>query len=78
MNNKNQIVKHERFKNVAARRVQKVLDNLENLSKCSNKANYDYTDAEISKMLKAIKEAVKNLESCFAEKSNNKSKRFEF
>ena len=42
--------KKDRFKNVAGRRVQKVLDDIESLSKCANKSTYEYTDEEIRKM----------------------------
>jgi hypothetical protein len=51
---------------VAGRRVQKVLDDLENLSKCANKGSYEYTDEEVRKMLKAIREKVKFLDVAFS------------
>ena len=78
MTKKNLTVKQERFKNVAARRVQKVLESLDSLSKCANKNNYDYTDADISKMIRAIKEQVRTLELSFSEKYKSKTKTFEF
>ena len=49
-------LKRERFKKVASKRVQKVLDGVDNLSKCSNRRNYEYDDEEVAKMIKAIKE----------------------
>jgi hypothetical protein len=78
MSKKNLILKKERFKNVAAKRVQKVLDSLDSLSKCANRNNYDYTDVEVSKMLKAIKEQVRLLEISYTEKTKSKTKTFEF
>jgi len=78
MTKKNLTLKQERFKNVAARRVQKVLESLDSLSKCANKNNYDYTDADISKMVRAIKEQVRTLELSFSEKHKSKTKTFEF
>ncbi len=78
MSKKNQILKKERFKKVASKRVQKILDNFESLSKCSNRNNYDYTDEDVNKMLKTIKEQVRNLELCFSDRTKNKTKTFEF
>ncbi len=71
-------IKKERFKNVASRRVQKVLDDLESLSKCANKSTYDYTDDDIKKMFSAINNQMTLLKASFS--SNNKSSKqtFEF
>ena len=72
-------VKQERFKTVAGRRVQKVLDDLESLANCSNRSTYEYTDAEVKKMMKAINDKVTFLKLAF-EASNSKSNKqtFEF
>lgn len=70
--------KKDRFKNVAGRRVQKVLDDLESLSKCANKSTYDYTDEEVRKMLKAINEKVSLLRSAFNSNSKSGKQTFEF
>ncbi len=78
MTKRNLTLKQDRFKNVAARRVQKVLESIESLSKCANKNNYEYTDADIAKMIKVIKDQVKMLELSFSEKNKNKVKTFEF
>lgn len=51
--------KRERFIKVGSSRVQKVLDSLESLSKCSNRANYEYTDAEVRKMERALRDKMK-------------------
>ena len=61
--------KAERFRRVAASRVQRVLDNLDNLAKCSNRNNYEYTGDDVNKMLRAIKAKVKHLEQRFGEKN---------
>lgn len=70
--------KKERFKTVAGRRVQKVLDDLENLSKCANKANYEYTDEEVKKMLRVINEKVIMLKAAFTASSKGGKQTFEF
>lgn len=46
--------KRERFQEVAGSRVQMVLDKLENLSKCANKKNYEFSKGDIDKMFRAI------------------------
>lgn len=51
--------KRDRFAKVAASRVQKALDALDSLSKCSNRANYEYTEADVRKMSKALNEKLK-------------------
>jgi (p)ppGpp synthase/HD superfamily hydrolase len=70
--------KKERFKNVAGRRVQKVLDDLESLSKCANKATYDYTEEDIRKMVKAITDKVNLLKMAFSASSKSGKQTFEF
>lgn len=72
-------IKRDRFKSVAGRRVQKVLDDLESLSKCSNMSIYEYSEPDVRKMLKAINDKVSLLKLSF-EATNNKSNKqtFEF
>lgn len=70
--------KKDRFKNVAGRRVQKVLDDLDSLSKCANKSTYDYTEEEVRKMLKAINEKVVLLKAAFSANSASGKQTFEF
>jgi hypothetical protein len=70
--------KKERFKTVAGRRVQKVLDDLDNLSKCANKGSYDYTEEEVKKMLKAINEKVGVLKAAFTSSTKSGKQTFEF
>lgn len=64
-------MKAERFRRVAAPRVQRVLDSLDNLAKCSSRNNYDYTRDEVAKMLKAIRGKLKNLEQRFDDQSGS-------
>lgn len=72
-------VKQERFKTVAGRRVQKILDDLESLSNCANTSTYEYTEADVRKMLKAIGDKFALLKAAF-EASNSKTNKqtFEF
>jgi len=70
--------KKERFKNVAGRRVQKVLDDIESLSKCANKSTYDYSEEDVTKMLRAVREKVKLLDAAFSANSKSGKQTFEF
>ncbi len=54
--------RHERFKRIAAKRTNDILEKIRILGNCANRSSYDYTDdevnkifAEIDKQLKAIK-----------------------
>lgn len=71
-------VRGDRFKNVASKRVQSVIDDLEKLSKCSNKSNYDYEKNDIDKMFTAIKQKLKVVEDSFRAKANNQKNKFSF
>lgn len=70
--------KRDRFKNVAGRRVQKVLDDMESLSKCANKSTYEYSDEEVRKMMKAINEKLVLLKASFNSNSKAGKQTFEF
>ena len=70
--------KKDRFKNVAGRRVQKVLDDLDSLSKCSNRSTYDYTDEEVKKMMKAINDKFTLLKASFNSNTKSGKQTFEF
>ena len=78
MAKKNQNLKRDRFINVAGRRVQKVLDSLDSLSKCANRNNYDFNEEDIIKMTKAIKEKVRLLESSYTSNTKTTKNSFQF
>jgi hypothetical protein len=70
--------KRERFINVASRRVQKVLDSLDSLAKCANRNNYDFSEEEVAKMIKAIKDKTKGLESAYMNNAKSTKNTFKF
>ncbi len=70
--------KKDRFKNVAGRRVQKVLDDIDSLSKCANKSTYEYNDEEVRKMIRAINEKIGLLKVAFSASSKSGKQTFEF
>ncbi len=71
-------VKKERFKNVASRRVQKLLDDIDSLSKCANRSTYDYTEEDVKKMMRAINDQMTLLKAAFDANSKSGKKTFEF
>ena len=71
-------LKIDRFKKVASRRVQGILDGLDNLSKCSNRSNYDYSEEQVNHMIKAIKEKIKLLEASFMTSAKTSKNTFHF
>ena len=70
--------KKERFKNVAGRRVQKILDDIESLSKCANKSTYDYTEEDVKKMCKAINDKISLMRLSFNNNTKSGKQTFEF
>jgi len=78
MAKKNQNIKRDRFTNVAGRRVQKVLDSLDSLSKCANRNNYDFNEEDVTKMIRVIKEKVRLLESSYTSNTKTSKNTFQF
>jgi len=67
----NSKLKKERFKRVASKRVDKLLQGIRSLSKCSNINNYEYTEDDVQKMIKAIKEELKTMETLYKKNLKN-------
>ena len=78
MEKKIENIKRARFKNVASKRVIKVLESIDSLVKCSNKNNYDYSDEDVGKMMKAVKEKVRILETSFYNNLSDEPNEFKF
>ena len=66
--------RRERFEKVAARRVQKIISFMDSLANCANRANYEYTDEDVRKMFRAIREQLSNTESAFNKQLNKEDK----
>lgn len=70
--------KRKRFKTVASRRVQRVIDSMDNLTRCANKRNYDYTDEEIKKMFRVINDKFTLLKAAYSTNTGTGKQTFEF
>lgn len=51
--------RRDRFIRVAARRTQRVLQDIQLLARCSNKAAYDYSGDDVVKIFTAIEQELK-------------------
>jgi hypothetical protein len=57
--------KQTRFKRLASRRTNEVLDKLRILGNCADRRSYAYTDEEIDKIFRAIDEQAKIVKAKF-------------
>ena len=51
--------KREKFVRLAEARTNKIIDMVRLLGNCANKANYDYTEADVQKIFNAIEKELK-------------------
>jgi len=51
--------RNERFKRVAAKRTNDILEKIRILGNCSNKSSYDYTEEEVNKIFSEIDKKLK-------------------
>jgi len=66
-----------RFERYATKRVQAILDNLDRLENCSNKNNYEYSESDIKKIFKTIRDKTDDVLKEF-DKQLNKGKKNKF
>ena len=64
--------RQERFRRVATRRTNKILDQLRVLGNCCNKSSYSYTDDDVQKIFSAIERELRFVKAKF--NTNKKTK----
>lgn len=69
--------KKDRFIRIVERRVNRILDNLESLGKCSNKKNYDYREEDVKKMFAEIEKKTREIRLLYRS-SNEQKRKFRF
>lgn len=74
----NSELKRDRFKRVASKRVEKLLAGIRSLSNCSNINNYEYSEDDVQKMIKAIKDELKTMEMQYKRNFKNNVDSFNF
>jgi hypothetical protein len=67
--------KRKRFIKIAESRVNRILNNLDSLGKCSNKRNYEYSENDVQKIFREIERKMKETKFLFGN-GKNKQKRF--
>jgi hypothetical protein len=60
-----QETRRDRFKRIAAKRTNEVLEKIRILGNCANKSSYEYTDEEINKIFSEIDKQLKMTKSRF-------------
>ena len=68
----NKEIKEERFKKIASRRVQEILNKLRLLRNCANKANYSYTEEQARKIVNTIDDEWKKVKLEFGKHKSKK------
>lgn len=51
--------RHERFKRIAAKRTNDIIEKIRIIGNCSNKSSYDYTEEEVNKVFFEIDKQLK-------------------
>lgn len=67
--------KRGRFEKVAGNRVQRILDTLQLLKNCSNRNNYEYTEADVDRMFSEISKTLKDVRSAYIGELNKANKK---
>jgi hypothetical protein len=57
--------RHERFRRVASKRTNEILEKIRILGNCSNKSSYEYTEEEVNKIFYEIDKQLKLIKAKF-------------
>ena len=57
--------KNDRFKRLASKRTNEVIDKIRILGNCSNKSTYKYSREDINKIFKSIEQELRDVKSKF-------------
>ena len=60
--------RHSRFKRLALRRTNGIIDRIRVLGNLANKSSYDYSEQEVERMFKAIEEQLRTSKAKFRSK----------
>jgi len=68
--------KHDKFRELAEGRTNKALEAIIRIGKLSNRQLYEWDDAEVRKIVKALKDAVSEVENKFASPRRSRENKF--
>jgi hypothetical protein len=57
--------RHERFKRIATKRTNEILERIRILGNCSNRSSYEYTEEEVNKIFSEIEKQLKYIKAKF-------------
>ena len=66
MNQNNEETRKERFRRVATRRTNEILNRIRTLGNCSNKSAYAYSEEDVQKIFSAIEKELRVVKARFA------------
>jgi hypothetical protein len=66
--------KNERFKRIATKRTNEILEKIRILGNCSNRSSYEYTDEEVNKIFSEIEKQLKSTKAKFSSGKRDKFK----
>ncbi len=66
--------RHDRFKRLATKRTNDILERIRILGNCSNKSSYEYTEEEINKIFSEIERYLKITKARFLSEKREKFK----
>lgn len=66
--------RHERFKRLASKRTNEILEKIRILGNCSNKSSYEYTEKEVNKIFSEIEKQLKLTKAKFLRGKREKFK----
>ena len=68
--------RREKFVKLAEGRINKTITNIRNIGNLSNKSNYEYTEQDVSKMFRKLREELSDSEKRFRRKSESRKDKF--
>ncbi|MBI4710533.1 MAG: hypothetical protein HY806_07640 [Nitrospirae bacterium] len=63
---KTEETRHERFKRVASKRTNEILEKIRILGNCSNKSSYEYAEDEVNKIFSEIDKQLRLIKARFS------------
>lgn len=71
MNQNNEKVRRERFRRIATRRTNEILNRIRVLGNCANKSAYSYSEEEVKKIFSTIDGELKTVKARFVNKKKS-------
>ena len=66
--------KNDRFRRIASKRTNEILEKIRILGNCSNRSSYEYTDEEVNKIFSEIEKQLKLAKAKFLSGKRDKFK----